>query len=171
MKSVKSVKSVKSAKSYDRKTFFVMNSSYWNPHELPVLPYSKIVSREETTVSAELTENWILNETLLKTFLRRGGFYGFYRFYGKKEMKIKTIIIIIIIIIFIMIVIIYLILLFREIRCIQPKSRVSSLIPSLKFLFKSKKSVLSTLMEYNSGVRECQLYLYSGGRIFRIWRI
>ena len=30
---------------------------------------------------------------------------------------------------------IYLIRLFREIRCIQPKSRVSSLIPSLKFLF------------------------------------
>ena len=66
-------------------------------------------------------------------------------------MKIKTIIIIIIIltiiiitiiliiiiiiIVFIMIVIIYLIRLFREIRCIQPKSRVSSLIPSLKFLF------------------------------------
>ena len=111
-----------------------MNSSFWNPHELPVLPYSKIVSRKETTVSAELTENWILNEIFLKTFLRRGGFYGFYRFYWKKEMKIKTIIIIIIII-FIMIVIIYLILLFREIRCIQPKSRVSSLIPSLKFLF------------------------------------
>ena len=44
-------------------------------------------------------------------------------------------IIIIIIIVFIMIVIIYLIRLFREIRCIQPKSRVSSLIPSLKFLF------------------------------------
>ena len=67
-------------------------------------------------------------------------------------MKIKTIIIIIIIIltiiiitiiliiiiiiiVFIMIVIICLIRLFREIRCIQPKSRVSSLIPSLKFLF------------------------------------
>ena len=45
------------------------------------------------------------------------------------------IIIIIIIIVFIMIVIIYLIRLFREIRCIQPKSRVPSLIPSLKFLF------------------------------------
>ena len=30
---------------------------------------------------------------------------------------------------------IYLIRLFREICCIQPKSRVSSLIPSLKFLF------------------------------------
>ena len=56
-------------------------------------------------------------------------------------MKIKTIIIIVIIIItiiiiaFIMIVITYLIRLFREIRCIQPQSRVSSLIPSLKFLF------------------------------------
>ena len=34
-----------------------------------------------------------------------------------------------------MIVIIYLLRLFREIRCIHPKSRVSSLIPSLKFLF------------------------------------
>ena len=34
-----------------------------------------------------------------------------------------------------MIVIIYLVGLFREVRCIQPKSRVYSLIPSLKFLF------------------------------------
>ena len=27
-------------------------------------------------VSTELTENSILNKTLLKTFVRRGGFYG-----------------------------------------------------------------------------------------------
>ena len=61
------MKSVKAAKFSDWKTLFAMNSSYWNPRELPVLPSSKIVSRRE------LTDNWILNETLLRTFLRRGG--------------------------------------------------------------------------------------------------
>ena len=77
------------------------------------------------------------------------------QFYPKKIetiiIVIIIIIIIIIIVIFIMIVIIYLIRRFREIRCIQPKNRVSSLIPSLKFLFPL------SLMEYNSGVRQCQL--------------
>ena len=81
-----SMKSVKSTKPYDRKTFFPMNSSCWNPHELPVLPSSKIVSRKEITVSAELTDNWVLNENLLRTFLRR---VGFLRILREREMKIK----------------------------------------------------------------------------------